>query len=610
MINLSHIIALPIAAGLILWLLPESLRLLKGVISLAIAILLTYWACLIYLHPPAEVLLLLPDLPFTGNISEALNPFLSFTLDPLSKLIVLLAALFGLVISIYVLTLKDVPHFHTYFLITLGLSFGTVLASHLLLFLFFWGVLGLTLYKLIPNTDAESSATSKKTLIMIGSSDGIMILGIALFYKITGSFDMGSPALDTHSTLAALAFLCLLVGSFTKAGAFPFHSWIPDYALRAPAASSALLPASLDKLLGIYFLVRLCHDLFILSPLLRFLLLLLGSVTILAAVMMALVQHDYKKLLGFHAVSQVGYMVVGITLGTTLGIAAGIFHMMNHAIYKGGLFLAAGNIKLRTQEESLDRLGGLSKRMPLTFLCASIFALSISGVPPFNGFASKWLIYQGIIESGTGEALFARLWVVWLGVAVLGSALTLASFIKFIAGAFLGNLKEGFAQLREVNFLQWFPMMLLALACLGLGVFAPSWVIPRLLFPLTGAFEYAGIWQATDVSLLILFSLLLGVVIYLLTSTLRFRSAESFTGGEKFTEDRGFPVTHFYSTVREAPGLSTLYATAYKGWFDVYHLSKAFILWIYKGISIRHDGILQTYLYWVVAGLIILLLIM
>ena len=141
----------------------------------------------------------------------------------------------------------------------------------------------------------------------------------------------------------------------------------------------------------------------------------MGVITIIAAVMMALVQHNYKRLLGFHAVSQVGYMILGFGMGSLIGIAAGLFHMINNAIYKGGLFLTAGAVEQQTGKEELEDLGGLSRAMPLTFIAALVFALSISGIPPFNGFASKWMIYQGIIDFGNGIGIANKLWIVWLG---------------------------------------------------------------------------------------------------------------------------------------------------------------------------------------------------
>src|SRR4030042_5389712 len=116
--------------------------------------------------------------------------------------------------------------------------------------------------------------------------------------------------------------------------------------------------------------------------------------------MMSLIQHDLKRLLGYHAVSQVGYMVLGIGTGNPIGIAGGLFHMLNHAIYKSCLFLSGGSVEKKAGTTELDKLGGFAKIMPITFVTFVIASLAISGVPPFNGFASKWMIYQGIIEIG------------------------------------------------------------------------------------------------------------------------------------------------------------------------------------------------------------------
>ena len=460
------------------------------------------------------------------DIIEGSSRYFTLTLDNLSKLIILFISIFAILITVYSLiyiTSIRVRSYYPWFLLTLGSSYGAVLSDNLLMFLSFWGILGITLYKLIPGHDEESSATAKKTLILIGASDTIMILGIAIVWRLTGTLSINAISLPTTNILSVTAFLALLVGSFTKAGAFPFHSWIPDYAKAAPASSSALLPASIDKLLGIYFLARITMDIFTPDQWMRLFLMVTGVTTIITAVMMALVQHNYKRLLGFHAVSQVGYMILGFGLGSLIGIAAGLFHMINNAIYKGGLFLSAGSIEYRTGEERIDELGGLSTAMPVTFAASLIFAMSISGIPPLNGFASKWLIYQGIIESGTGTGIADRLWVLWLALAVLGSALTLASFIKFIGGVFLSRRKKAFESIREVPFLMWMPMAILALLCIAFGVFATDYVIPRLFMPVSGEFQITGFWDSSFVSFLILISIVLGIIIYLATGMKRFR---------------------------------------------------------------------------------------
>jgi multicomponent Na+:H+ antiporter subunit A len=536
-----------------------------------------------------------------------------FNADNLSRLIILFVSLFSFLILLYSLVyIKEgrAKNYYPYFLITIGCSYGAVLSDNLLLFITFWGILGITLYKLIPGNSEESSGTAKKTLILIGASDSIMLIGIALIWRLTGSLDISNTSLPTDNVLTVTAFLALLVGSFTKAGAFPFHTWVPDYAQDAPASSSALLPASLDKLLGIYFLARLTTGMFILNKWLTFVLLTIGVITIISAVMMALIQHNYKRLLGFHAVSQVGYMILGFGLGSPIGIAAGLFHMVNHALYKSGLLLSAGCIEYRTGEENLDELGGLSKAMPVTFFSSLIFAMAISGVPPLNGFASKWMIYQGIIDFGVGSDFPNKLWVIWLALAVLGSALTLASFIKFIGGVFLSRRKPAFEKIREVPVLMWLPLIILALFCIVFGIIATNVIVPKLFMPVSGEFQFTGFWNSSFVSLLVLISIVLGIIMYLATSLKKFRTEDSFIGGEKIQDQTSYPTPEFYKTITEIGFFSWMYQKAEKKWFDIYDLSKQIVLWLSHQLSDAHTGVLSGYIIWVCAGLIIMLLIM
>jgi multicomponent Na+:H+ antiporter subunit A len=521
--------------------------------------------------------------------------------------------LFSVLILLYSLVyIKEgrVRNYYPYFLITIGCSYGAVLSDNLLLFITFWGILGITLYKLIPGNNEGSSATAKKTLILIGASDSIMLIGIALIWRLTGSLEISNTALPTDNVLTVTAFLALLVGSFTKAGAFPFHTWVPDYAQEAPASSSALLPASLDKLLGIYFLARLTSGMFILNKWLTLLLLTIGVITIISAVMMALIQHNYKRLLGFHAVSQVGYMILGLGLGSPIGIAAGLFHMINHAMYKSGLLLSAGCIEFRTNKADIDELGGLSRAMPLTFFASLIFAMSISGVPPLNGFASKWMIYQGIIDFGIGSDLPNKLWILWLALAVLGSALTLASFIKLIGGIFLSRRKTELEKVREVPVLMWIPLVILSLFCIVFGVFATNFIVPKLFMPVSGEFQFTGFWNSSFVSLLVLVSIILGILLYIATGLKKFRTEDSFIGGEKIQDEAGYPTPEFYKTISEIGFFSWMYRKAEKKWFDIYDLSKQFVLWLSHQLSEAHTGVLSGYIIWVCAGLIIMLLIL
>jgi formate hydrogenlyase subunit 3/multisubunit Na+/H+ antiporter MnhD subunit len=599
-----QIIAVPVMIGILLFLLPSAFRLIKAFITIGVVLFTGYLAVGLF---GAE------DLVFSPEYWAEAEKYCSFSLDGLSKLILLFMSLLSLLVAVYSVSYKTAAamrNFHAWFLITLGFSYGAVLANNLLLFLICWGILGISLYRLIHGKDEKSSAAAKKTLVLIGASDGIMILGIAILWRVTGTLNMDEIALPTSDLVRTIACLSLLVGSFTKAGAFPFHTWVPDYAESAPATSSAYLPASLDKLLGIYFLARITTQLFVMSDWIRFAMLSIGVVTIITAVMMALVQHNYKRLLGFHAVSQVGYMILGFGLGSMIGIAAGLFHMINNALYKGGLFLAAGAVEQQTGKEEIEDLGGLSRTMPLTFFATLIFALSISGIPPFNGFASKWMIYQGIIDFGQGTGLSSQLWIVWLGLAVLGSALTLASFIKFTGGIFLGRQLKAGSKIKEVSPVMWVPMLILALICLGFGVFSTKMVVPKLFMPVSGSFEYSGTWASGTVSILVLVSMVLGLLIYLLGNIKNFRTSDSFVGGEKIQDETSFSTLEFYKSLQEFKWLDLMYRRAKDGWFDLYELSRQFISWLGGIFSRLHTGVLHDYVLWVFAGVVILLLLL
>jgi len=615
---LQFLIIVPVAAGVLLLLLPEKFVTLKGIIALAVSLLTGYMTLSLF---SSSVQMAVLDgiigkscvLLFGSNLLQGADKYFTFTIDNLSKLITLFISIFSILILLYSLVYIKagrVKNYYPWFLITIGCSYGAVLSDNLLLFLTFWGILGITLYKLIPGRDEESSATAKKTLILIGASDSIMIIGIALIWRLTGSLSIDSVSLPTDNILSVTAFLALLVGSFTKAGAFPFHSWVPDYVKDAPASSSALLPASLDKLLGIYFLARITMDIFIPGDGIRLLLLTIGVITIISAVMMALIQHNYKRLLGFSTVSQVGYMILGFGLGSMIGIAAGLFHMINNALYKSGLMLSAGCVEYRTNKENFDEIGGLSKAMPVTFFAALIFAISISGVPPLNGFASKWMIYQGIIDFGSGSGVANKLWVVWLGLAVLGSAMTLATSFKFIGGIFLNRRKPSLENVREVPVLMWIPMAVLALSCIGFGIFATNFIVPKLFMPVTGEFQFLGFWNSWFVSLLVIISLALGIIFYLALNLKKFRREDSFIGGEKIQEQTSYATTEFYKTIGEFGFISWIYRKAEEKWFDIYDLSKKFVLWLSHLFSEAHTGVLTGYIIWACAGLIIMLLIM
>jgi len=632
---LLYPIILPLIGGILCLLIPT--RRVKEGISIGISLIVFILSLLIFLS--GKIFWTYPWLDFLR---------IEFTLQSysFSSFILLFIALFSFLISLYSARFMAgkprTREYYSYLLLTCAAAAGVVLAANLIIFLLFWGILGILLYAFLS---LGSSRLSTKGLFIVGGADFALILGVLFFYRLSGTLSLRDiQPLSMNSGLAVASFSLLMIGAIAKAGALPFHSWIPDAADKVPTPVMALLPASLDKLVGIYFLTRICLDLFKLVPNthLSLLLMFIGSLTIIVAVMMALVQHNLKKLLSYHAISQVGYMLLGIGTGIPLGIAGGIFHMVNNAIYKSCLFLGGGSVEQRMRTTDIERLGGLGKFMPLTFIVVLITALSISGVPPFNGFFSKWMIYQGVVEGGKLSG--GGMWIIWLLSAMFGSALTLASFMKLIHGTFLSResvevkkrLSEG--EIRESPFSMLFPMIVLAGFCVIFGIFAYQIPLKFFIFPsvpaLSSPQDWMGWWQPELATFLIILGLIVGFIIYSVSKVKWGRETEAYVGGEVISSRMRVCGVDFYDTLKNFVGLRRLYGAAEKGKLDVYRGMLAFsrgvsyflwgldrladllwrgLSWIVllagRGASLLHTGILHTYLAWYLLGLVVLLLV-
>lgn len=588
-------IAVPILAGTICWIVPKRIRFIReflGVSGSVITFGFTIW--------------LFTQKPLEWSVQNSVL----FRLDHLSSFILLASGLFGFLISLYSIQYMRKHHrlnlYYGAFLWTIGATCGAILANHLLLFLFFWGILAITLYLLILTGNDEVAPAAKKTLLIVGGSDALVLLGIVFIYRLSGSYEINQISLSFNGALSYFAYICLVLGAFAKAGAMPLHTWIPEVAHHAPIPVTSYLPAALDKLLGIYLLARLSLDLFQMSSMMNLVLIITGSITILMAVMMALVQHDLRKLLAYHAVSQVGYMVLGIGTGNPIGILGGLFHMLNHSIYKACLFLVGGAIQLRTGTTDLKKLGGLSKIMPITFISFLIAAFAISGIPPFNGFVSKWMVYQGLVELGKAGD---RLWVVWLVVAMFGSALTLASFMKLTHSVFLGVPSEKTSRepIREVGFLMSSPMVILAVLCVLFGIFAYTIPLKLFLLPLMPGVTYSGIWSPGLATVMIVIGLLIGFIIYVMGNLKGVREADSFIGGENLPVENRVTGTDFYHTVHNIHFFKKIYLWAEQKWFDIYEQLDRLALSIAGVFRKLHTGVLSNYISWSVVGIIVIL---
>ncbi len=523
---------------------------------------------------------------------------------------------FALLIAIYSLRFMAGQYwegkYYAYLLWTLGGACVVGLAGNLFVLLVGWEIVTLMLFLMVNQGRRGSEAGGAKAYAMLGFADACLLLGIALLAAQPGgsanwslSPEGGARSVGVLGGTGYFIYALILIAALAKAGAIPLHSWLPAIARDAPTPVMAYLPAALDKLLGIYLLAVLALRLFRPDPAVQVVMMVIGGVTILAAVLMAMMQHNLKRLLSFHAVSQVGYMVLGIGTGTTVGIVGGLFHMINNAIYKSNLFLMSGSVARVTGSDEIEDMGGLAKVLPITFTCGAISALAISGVPPFNGFYSKWLIYWGTLSYEANRGLGLALVVV----AVFGSALTLASFVKVLYSAFLSAAPKKATYLERrprESFLLVVPMVVLAIACIVLGV-APGLVTEGILAPAVGdGAAPPGVWQPPHATMLILIGIVLGAgFVWIASRPGRVRVVRPFLAGEVPTpgDDRfRVPGTHFYETVAKLPLVGPLLFHGEGGAMDVYHWSGKHGNTLVQMLRRQHTGLVSLYVAWCLLG--------
>ncbi len=367
------------------------------------------------------------------------------------------------------------PQYYTLFLMLAGGVMGLVLSGDLfnmfiMVEILTFAAVALTAFR-NRVTGALEAAFKYLVVGCIGST--CILAGTILLYQEAHTLNLAQLATIIplrHGTNVTVAFALLFIGFCTKAFIVPFHPLAADAHGAAPAPVSVLISGVLTKS-GIYGIIRLAYFLFqrMQLPTMQFWLVFLGSVSMFVCVTMALAQHDFKRLLAFHSISQIGYVLAAVGLSTALGVSAGLYHAMNHTLFKGLLFLTAGAVLHETGTTDLGKLGGLSKKMPVTTVLFLIGAASISGIPPFNGFASKWLIYQATYEKAaeTGNIGFAFVTIC----ALVTSTLTLASFVKVTQSVFFGQLPKECENAKEVPFGMRLGMGILALLCVVTGLF-------------------------------------------------------------------------------------------------------------------------------------------
>lgn len=413
-------------------------------------------------------------------------PFgICLVLDGLTVLMLLVVNLIGCLALIYsadyIKRYTSPGLYYTLFCLLLAGLNGVVISGDLFNLFVFLEITSIASYALVAfGVEAEELEASFKYLVL-GSVASILILfSIALLLGNVSTLNMADISRSlTVSSSRDLILYCLglfMMGFGLKIALVPFHAWLPDAHPAAPAPMSAMLSGVVIKTIGVYALVRVVFNIFGFNALISSLFIWLGIISMVAGVLLAIGQWDFKRLLAYHSVSQIGYVIFAIGLGTPLGIAGGLFHLFNHSLFKSLLFLNAGAVEYATGTRKLEELNGLSAQMPVTGATSLIASLSIAGIPPFCGFWSKLMI---IVAAFQANQIIG-------GIAcVLVSMITLASFLKVQKYAFLRKGKQLLSGIKEAPPSMLISMIALAFLCIAAGLlFLP--LLNQVIQPASG----------------------------------------------------------------------------------------------------------------------------
>ncbi|MHB8125156.1 MAG: hydrogenase 4 subunit B [Desulfitobacteriaceae bacterium] len=431
---------------------------------------------------------------------------LQFNIDPLAAFFITIISVISLSVSIFsygyataYIGKHNVGILGLFYNLFIFSMLALVSSSNSFIFLFFWELMSLVSYFLVVFEHEDSRVRRAGFIYIVMTHIGTIFITIAflLIYKETGSYNFVVLGHNLSPNLKTVIFVLVTLGFGTKAGIIPLHIWLPKAHPAAPSNISAIMSGVMIKT-AIYGFIRIVIDVLGGGPVWwGVLILIIGSISALLGVMYALMEHDIKRLLAYSSVENIGIILMGIGAALVfisygnnqlalLGLTASLFHVFNHAVFKGLLFLGAGAVHYSTRTRDIEKMGGLLKRMPWTGFFFLIGSFSISAIPPFNGFASEWLTYQALLALGSGNLGIAlNIMGPILGASLaLTGALAAACFVKAFGIQFLALPRSSNAEnAKEVSHTMLLGMGLLALLCLIFGVM--PFLVINLLSPVT-----------------------------------------------------------------------------------------------------------------------------
>lgn len=423
-------------------------------------------------------------IPF-GSFSLALDSLGFVFLVPILVLCAL-SALYGFEYLKHYDGRKNIGSTWFFYNILVASMIVVVLARNAMLFLLAWELMSVSSFFLVLFEGEKKEAARAGLIYLIATHIGTLFLLIMfiLLGRESGSLNFADWKATSSGFMPSAIFLCAVIGFGTKAGFMPMHIWLPEAHPAAPSHVSAVMSGVMIKI-GIYGMLRILTFLGLPLAWWGYLLIIIGITSGVLGVLFALAQHDLKRLLAYHSIENIGIIALGIGLGILgmsfnnpvlagIGFAGGLLHVINHAFFKGLLFLGAGAVLHETSTREIDVLGGLLKKMPVTGFCFLIGSAAICGLPPLNGFISEFLIYFAAFK---GIPASPPVTIMSLGVivslALIGS-LAVACFTKAFGIMFLGEPRSAHCEkAREPKILMWSPMLVLAGICVLIGLQAP-----------------------------------------------------------------------------------------------------------------------------------------
>ena len=462
------LVAVPLVAA------PIAALLNRARLSWLVALAASWWA--LY-----AALALLSRTLSEGVIRYALGgwaaPYgIEYVVDPVSAWVILIIAFIAAVVTPYAWTSVQreiapdrIPLFYAAFILCMTGLLGIAVTGDIFNVFVFLEISSLSTYALIAlGSDRRALTAAYQYLIMGSVGATFIVIGIGLMYVMTGTLNMADlaerlPAVSDTRTIP-VAFTFMTVGITLKLALFPLHLWLPNAYTYAPSAVTAFIASTATKV-GVYLLLRVFFTVFGASfsfdvMQLDKVLMPLALVAILTMSMVAIYQGNVKRLLAYSSVAQIGYMVLGTSIGSVLGVTAGILHLFNHALMKGALFMAMGCVMYSVGSVRLERMSGLGRAMPWTMAAFVVGGLSLIGVPFTVGFVSKWYLVQAALEQG--------MWPV-VAVVMIGSLMAVIYVWKVVEVAYFGEVDPD-ADIKEAPLGLLIPTWGLALASVYFGI--------------------------------------------------------------------------------------------------------------------------------------------